>query len=162
MCTHVFIIGRAFGSLGSSLSSRCLFSENLLSYTNTFPTSLPSYSSCCLLMCTYVFIVGRAFGSLGSSSSSRCLFSENFIELYKHLSNIITQLLLLLLIDVFTLYFLRIQDMCVHEPLCSSGVATPGPTRAQARAKLVCALVAKAQVPVINIGLGRRRIHVGI
>ena len=32
----------------------------------------------------------------------------------------------------------------------SSGVATPGPTRAQARAKLVCALVAKAQVPAID------------
>ena len=31
----------------------------------------------------------------------------------------------------------------------SSGVVTPGPTRAQARAKLVCALVAKAQVPAI-------------
>ena len=42
----------------------------------------------------------------------------------------------------------------------SSGVATPGPTRAQAWAKLVCALVAKAQVPAINIffiGLGGRR-----
>ena len=39
-----------------------------------------------------------------------------------------------------------------------SGIATPGPTRAQACEKLVCALVAKTQVHVINIGLGRRRI----
>ena len=35
-----------------------------------------------------------------------------------------------------------------------SGVATPGPTRAQARAKLVCALVAKAQIPAINSWVG--------
>ena len=41
-----------------------------------------------------------------------------------------------------------------------SGVATPWPTRAQAWAKLVCALVAKAQVPAIKIGLGGRRIGI--
>ena len=44
-----------------------------------------------------------------------------------------------------------------------SGVATPGPTRAQVRVKLVRALVAKAQVPAVNrffIGLGGRRIRI--